>query len=355
MGNDLNACCKNTFVLKSSEKDIAVVKKDLRERKRINTENQISNNTSNSKIKKSIEFEQITKRLVNSNQNSQIGINHTQDHNAYSFSFNQNNIRIQKLSNLINNSPILFLKVLNQTNEFIKKGQIFKINCQGLADGLTSRKSYDGITYFGILKHKSKLEEEGLDVLLDIEEDNDSSSSVQGKHFKIEFNIDKMSYFISDLGNGYGTFVKLDFPWKIKDNQLINIGDTYIVCNIQDKSTENDLSQSNLDLSKSLRVNHLKLKIFSTNDTGKHYYFPPSGSIISIGRFSLADIQIEDNLLSKIHCTITYNSTEGWIISDGHEGKSSTNGTWLFLSEEYEIYDTMIFKHNQTIFQIGKV
>ena len=36
------------------------------------------------------------------------------------------------------------------------------------------------------------------------------------------------------------------------------------------------------------------------------------------------------------------------MIKDGNkEGKQSTNGTWLYCSEDYEIFDEMIFKSNK--------
>jgi|LauGreDrversion4_2_1035121.scaffolds.fasta_scaffold424219_2 hypothetical protein len=72
---------------------------------------------------------------------------------------------------------------------------------------------------------------------------------------------------------------------------------------------------------------------------------------INIGRYTLAEIQINDKLLSKIHCVVNYNEELGWILQDGHENKLSTNGTWLYLNEEIQIFDKMIFKANHTIFQ----
>jgi hypothetical protein len=33
------------------------------------------------------------------------------------------------------------------------------------------------------------------------------------------------------------------------------------------------------------------------------------------------------------------------------EGKQSLNGTWLYLNEDFEIYNNMTFKVNQVLFQ----
>ena len=72
---------------------------------------------------------------------------------------------------------------------------------------------------------------------------------------------------------------------------------------------------------------------------------------INIGRYTLADVQLNDKLLSKIHCVVNFSETLGWTLQDGHKDKPSTNGTWLYLNEDVAIYDKMIFKANQTIFQ----
>jgi hypothetical protein len=75
---------------------------------------------------------------------------------------------------------------------------------------------------------------------------------------------------------------------------------------------------------------------------------------IQIGRFSSADIQLNDKLLSKVHCEISYQEPDGWVLIDGCAGKPSTNGTWIYLNDDFQIYEKMIFKSNQTIFQCFK-
>jgi len=66
----------------------------------------------------------------------------------------------------------------------------------------------------------------------------------------------------------------------------------------------------------------------------------------------LADIHIDDKLMSKIHCVINFSETSGWILYDGFNNKRSMNGSWLYLNDDYEIYNKMIFSSNQNIFQI---
>lgn len=69
-----------------------------------------------------------------------------------------------------------------------------------------------------------------------------------------------------------------------------------------------------------------------------------------IGRTPNCDIRIEDKLLSKMQATIRNEQGE-WVLYDGSQGRESTNGTWLYLNEDCEIEDGMIFKSNQTFFE----
>jgi hypothetical protein len=39
-----------------------------------------------------------------------------------------------------------------------------------------------------------------------------------------------------------------------------------------------------------------------------------------------------------------------WVIIDGYNGKSSTNGTWMYLNDDLALYDGLSLKANQTIF-----
>jgi hypothetical protein len=81
-----------------------------------------------------------------------------------------------------------------------------------------------------------------------------------------------MKYYIKDLGNGFGTFVKIQSESLLKDNSLINIGDSYLVCTMgveddtvmSEYASENNIkipSLGNRDSSEMLNV-----KIFSGNE-----------------------------------------------------------------------------------------
>jgi pSer/pThr/pTyr-binding forkhead associated (FHA) protein len=62
-------------------------------------------------------------------------------------------------------------------------------------------------------------------------------------------------------------------------------------------------------------------------------------------------IRFDDSSMSRYQCTLNYESNKGWTLLDGTFEKRSTNGTWLFVEEEYEIYEGMIFKAGKTLFE----
>lgn len=81
-------------------------------------------------------------------------------------------------------------------------------------------------------------------------------------------------------------------------------------------------------------------------------------SFIKIGRSSDCELVVNDGLLSRYHCSISYDSSStAWIIHDGlysqGEHKLSTNGTWIYLKEEVELTEGLIFKANHTLFRVG--
>ena len=63
-------------------------------------------------------------------------------------------------------------------------------------------------------------------------------------------------------------------------------------------------------------------------------------------------MRIDDEVLSKYQCKIFYDfNLKTWVLEDGSYKKKSLNGTWLYLNEEYPIYDQMVFKAHQTLFK----
>ena len=247
-----------------------------------------------------------------------------------------------KANNILNESKkekdklCLDLEVLNSWN--LPIGLQLHIDEFGLKNSI--RNKGDGITYFGFQTEDSLNTEPYIDYLLG-PKDQEYDEQFVGKHFQIRFDNETKKYYIKDLGNGFGTFIKLNNEEKIKDNLLINIGETYIVFSFNNENEK-----------------ELMIKIFTGDEQCNSYLFNMDNqTCIIIGRdSSLCDVIVEDKMLSRIHCCINYKDNgkneKGWYIKDGNmEGKKSTNDTWFYSAEETLIYDKMIFKTNHILFK----
>jgi len=95
----------------------------------------------------------------------------------------------------------------------------------------------------------------------------------------------------------------------------------------------------------------LQVKFFGGPCQGEVHTIQPSNQPLRVGRQEDCDVHIDDSLLSKYQCSIEYSQSSGWILKDGKDNKPSTNGTWLYIGEEQTIYNGMIFKASQTLFQ----
>ena len=144
----------------------------------------------------------------------------------------------------------------------------------------------------------------------------------------------------------------------LKDNMLINVGEAYIVVNLLPEGAEEQ----------GRPYETLKLKMFGGPGNGEIFEFnlqeiKDKEKDILIGRTPDCDVRINDKLLSKIqsHIKIQYmynkndqqSNNQGmlqWTLFDGYKGKPSTNGTWLYINEDCQLTDEVVFKANQTIF-----
>ena len=153
-----------------------------------------------------------------------------------------------------------------------------------------------------------------------------------GQHFVVYYDLLRDAYFIKDLGVGFGTFVRLDRPLPLKNNYLILIGSNFILVTLVE--------------------NKLKLKVFGVASAGDVYYFNAhEDSVVSIGRKPTCDVHVSDSLASKMQAWVQF--AGDWVLHDGDCStfKPSTNGTWLYLSEGFEVYSGMTFKAIHTLFE----
>ncbi len=347
--NEFNCNCIGKDSYKNTE-GITIINKNTNENNEIHTysttygkttdkNETLNNKTTNSKKAKNVNnfddkdlikenktknsFNSLSKRKTNEKTNPNIILEKNKTNNI------SNELKKEK------EKLCLDLEVLNSWN--LPIGLQLHIDEFGLKNSI--RNKGDGITYFGFQTEDSLNTEPYIDYLLG-PKDQEYDEQFIGKHFQIRFDNETKKYFIKDLGNGFGTFIKLINEEKIKDNLLINIGETYIVF-----SFNND------------NENELTIKLFTGDEQRNSYSFNcDNQKCIIIGRdSSLCDVIIDDKMLSRVHCCINYKEKEnekGWYIKDGNlQGKKSTNDTWFYSAEETLIYDKMIFKTNHNLFK----
>ena len=157
-----------------------------------------------------------------------------------------------------------------------------------------------------------------------------NNSNKNNIFFRIHYNNEKKIYYLLDMGVGYGTFYKIEEEAVIKENSIVNIGESYLVFSFSKKN--------------------LFLKIYSNEKENDPIIIPSNDKIYKLGRTEKCDIVIKDKMLSREHC-ILYYLDNNWYIKDGNEkGIESTNGTWVYVSEDIEIKEGMKFKSNSCNF-----
>ena len=116
---------------------------------------------------------------------------------------------------------------------------------------------------------------------------------------------------------------------------LINMGESYIVTNLPDDQQK------------------VKLRVFSVVRAEQPDLFTLShkDQVVVLGRSPNCDVRVDDDLLSKMQATIYFSQEQQrWVIQDGYKESRSTNGTWIYVSEEVPLKTGMLFKSNQTFF-----
>ena len=279
---------------------------------------------------------------------------------------------LAKIKEEFNNSKKLILEIMSSNSK--ENFSTIEINPYGYVDSLRPK---DGCTFFGYFPKNSENNFENyVDYTLK-NKDNSYDESYIGKYFRIKFNPYDLNYYLKDTGHGFGTFMKIMDWTEIKNNFLLNIGENYIVLFLGDEDDDEDESNININVNNNLENNEneklnienknknnnnsnnntLNIKIFSGNIDKKIYKFLPENSPITIGRSSENNIFIDDDLLSRTHCTIDFYENK-WYIQDGFAKngykeeciKKSTNGSWIYAYEDIPIFDKMIFKANHYLF-----
>ena len=340
---EYNCNCIGKYSYKNTEA-ITIINNNTNENNEINTyfttygkitdKNEITNSKTNNSKKQLKENRLDEKDIIKENKTKN-SINSISKKKTNEKTEKKKKNDISKESKKESENNCLDLEILNSWN--LPIGLQLHLDEFGLKNSI--RNKGDGFTYFGFQTEESLNTEPFIDYLLG-PKDQEYDEQFVGKHFQIRYDNDTKKYYIKDLGNGFGTFIKLINEQKIKDNLLINIGETYIVF-----SFNND------------NENEIIIKLFSGEEQQNTYTFNSDNQkCIIIGRDSyLCDIIIDDKMLSRVHCCINYKEKgeeKGWYIKDGNlQGKKSTNDTWFYSAEETLIYNQMIFKTNHNLFK----
>ena len=278
--------------------------------------------------------------------------NNNNEDTLFLFDTDQISVDLEKIKKVYSSSKKLILEIIsNDSEKFVS----IELDPYGYVN--SKREKKDGITYFGY--------QDG-DSLVDYQLKNGDSyfneDIFNGRHFMIKFNPDDLNYYIKDLGKGFGTFIKIQEWTEIKNNLLLNIGENFIVFSLGEEENEEkekeELNEDNNDIKNENVENDicLNIKIFNMKNQ-KIFTLSPDNCPATIGRNSDNSIVIDDDMLSRFHCTIDFDKNK-WYIQDGYaknglqeeEIKKSTNGSWIYAYDEIKITDKMIFKSNHNLF-----
>ena len=216
--------------------------------------------------------------------------------------------------------PKLNLRVAESA--VIPTGTVLTINGFGLEN--SRRKKQDFKVFIG-----SVLEEKG-EIINDFVI-NEESHGMGKQHLLIKFVPSTNKYTITDLGDGTGTFVKICTELLLKDGFIISFGNSHMkVMAVEPK---------------------LILKFLEGPKAEEEFIFTQQDEQVIIGRMNDCRIKFEDTNLSRYQCNIKFQENRGWLLKDGANNKSSTNGTWIYVEEEFEISDKMMFKAGKTLFE----
>ena len=240
-----------------------------------------------------------------------------------------------------------YLELIVENSGSIQKGESIIITPNGILNSKKKRRNNSNEVLFGYFSDLSNYYDVDYELppnpfIKNNNFENNISSRDNDKNegifFLIYYNFKLQNYFIKDYENGYGTFIKINNSYKLKDNSLINIGDSFLIFTFNENNENN-------------QNENLCLKAYSGNITYEPKIFEYTlNKEYTIGRNEKDDFVLQDKMLSRIHCIIFYDE-KGWFIKDGNQiGEPSTNGTWVFAYDEFEIYDEMIFKSNSNLF-----
>jgi FHA domain len=161
--------------------------------------------------------------ISNDSEKSNSNINEEKSQNNIT---NQNELHFQsdKKPLKMSNSEFIKLRLIIVDSQELEIGKEYEINSNGLC-GNTSRIK-DGCVYGGS-------DPASNDIVLSQKE-----KGVGEKHFMIQYEKNlKNRFTIRDLGQGMGTFIRIDSKLNLKTNHIISFGDSHMIVNVDSTDT----------------------------------------------------------------------------------------------------------------------
>lgn len=114
----------------------------------------------------------------------------------------------------------------------------------------------------------------------------------------IKYNEVDKKYYLRDLGDGSGTFVRIDNSRDLilKHGFIISFGDSHMVVQFS----------SDIDQQTHKIVQKVTFKFLDGPKIDKSFTFTENDEVIKIGRMSQCQIKFDDNSLSRLQCQIEF-------------------------------------------------
>lgn len=226
--------------------------------------------------------------------------------------------------NEINSAPILCLKEQeSETPQYMLQNEVI-INAGGLING--NRNVRDGIVVFckkEIQRNPSFICDYELGFTDDL---------FYLPYVFVIFYSQNCFYISPHQSKGYDNYLPLiqlsrELNILIKDREIFSIGSvTLLICTNSNGGIE---------------ITNVGILNENAENKPTIWSFDKSKLEITIGKGKNCDISFaEDKVLSRVHCTLCYDRSN-WIMKDGYNQKSSTNGTFLFCLKSFRIIDNM--------------
>ena len=151
--------------------------------------------------------------------------------------------------------------------DHVDKNVSLLINAQGLEGSLRAKN--DGCTIIGSGEHGSNGEPIN-DFVIPQDE-----LGIGKRHLIIKYNLDNGDYYMRDLGDGSGTFVRLDQPLELKHGFIISFGDSHMIVNFF-QTTPSEANYMSSAQAQNRTYEKIQLKFIDGPKTDKVFEFDTS-------------------------------------------------------------------------------